>query len=150
MVPTTVIFDSASRAALGRRVTQAALRDFAATLQKRVNRGRTFDCLITGDAELRRLNRQFRNKDYPADVLTFPAGSAAVPGELAISADRALEQAREHGHSLGDELRILMLHGVLHLAGLDHESDHCEMARAESRWRKSLDLPRGLIERAGL
>ena len=157
----TVIFDSASRGALGRRVTQTALRDFAATLEKRVARGRAFNCLITGDAELRRLNRQFRRKDYPTDVLSFPA-EADVPamdpapgddrsrtlGELAISAERALDQAREQGHSLGDELRILMLHGVLHLIGLDHESDHGEMARAETRWRKTFELPNGLIERA--
>src|SRR5690349_10109070 len=54
----------------------------------------------------------------------------------------------EHGHSLADELRILMLHGALHLAGMDHESDSGEMARAESRWRRRLGLPDGLIERS--
>jgi len=150
----SVIFDPASRAALGRRVTQRALRDFAGTLDKRVTRGRGFDCLITGDAELRRLNRQYRRKDYATDVLSFPA-AVSVPaasektlGELAISADRALKQSRDCGHSLSDELRILMLHGALHLTGMDHESDSGEMARAESRWRKIFGLPNGLIERA--
>lgn len=150
----TVIFDSSSRAALGRRVTQNGLREFAAVVQKRVARGRAFSCLITGDADLRRLNRQFRRKDYPTDVLSFPADSTVeVPsderliGELAISADRALEQAREWGHALGDELKILMLHGVLHLLSMDHETDSGEMARAETRWRKALQLPTGLIER---
>ena len=149
-----VIFDSDSRPAVGRRVTQTAVRDFAATLQKRVAKGRTFACLITGDAALRRFNRLYRLKDYVTDVLSFPS-EPGVPGadptklgELAISADRALYQAREHGHSLGDELRILMLHGVLHLIGLDHESDQGEMARAELRWRKTLALPKSLIERA--
>ena len=147
----TVIFDASARPALGRRVTQTALRDFAMTLEKRVAKGRAFDCLITGDAELRRLNKQFRRKDYATDVLSFPLGGppAAALGELAISADRALEQAREFGHPLWDELRILMLHGLLHLTGLDHEADQGEMARAETRWRKALQLPNALIERAG-
>jgi probable rRNA maturation factor len=152
----TVIFDSDSRKALGRRVTQRSLREFATDLQKRVARGQAFDCLITGDTELRRLNRQYRHKDYPTDVLSFPPaqdGPAASPdektlGELAISADRALEQARGCGHPPADELRILMLHGVLHLMGMDHESDNGEMARAELRWRKTFGLPDGLIERA--
>ena len=147
----SVIFDVASRAALGRRVTQRALREFSQILTQRVTRGLAFDCLITGDVELRRLNRQYRRKDYATDVLSFPA--AKIPsgektlGELAISADRALQQAGDCGHSLADELRILMLHGTLHLMGMDHESDAGEMARAESRWRKIFGLPIGLIER---
>ena len=151
----TVRFDPASRVALGRRVTQAALREFALTLSKRVTRDRAFDCLITGDEELRRLNRQFRRKNHATDVLSFPQDhSLPSPdpheplGELAISADRALEQAREFGHPLGDEIRILMLHGVLHLMGMDHETDTGVMSAAEVRWRKVLGLPSGLIERS--
>ena len=76
-----------------------------------------------------------------------PDGRGSI-GEIAISIDRAAAQAKECGHSLADELRILMLHGALHLAGMDHESDSGEMARAEGRWRKKLGLPDGLIERA--
>ncbi len=68
-------------------------------------------------------------------------------GEIAISVDRAAAQAKEQGHSLADELRILMLHGALHLAGFDHEKDSGEMRRAEARWRKRFGLPLGLIER---
>ena len=71
-----------------------------------------------------------------------------MPGELAISAERAAEQAREFGHTQLDEIRILMLHGVLHLLGMDHERDRGKMARAEARWRKKLNLPSGLIARA--
>jgi probable rRNA maturation factor len=67
---------------------------------------------------------------------------------MAISADRALEQATAFGHGVGDEIRILMLHGVLHLLGYDHETDNGEMARVEARWRKTLGLPLSLIERA--
>ena len=149
----TVIFDPAARPALGRRVTRTDLRDFAATIETRVAKRHVFTCLITGNAELQRLNRVFLRKDYPTDVLSFPIanwppGALEAIGEIAISADRALAQAREYGHSLADELKILMLHGVLHLTGLDHESDQGEMARAEIRWRKVLQLPNGLIERA--
>jgi len=95
---------------------------------------------------LRRLNREFRGKDYPTDVLSFP-GSDGHLGDLAISAARARAQAREFGHTTEDELRILMLHGVLHLMGMDHEADNGRMARAERRWRRELGLPNGLIER---
>ncbi len=149
----TVIFDPASRVALGRRITQTELRAFAEVLSRRVAKERAFDCLVTGDAELRRLNRQFRRENRTTDVLSFPSQANMPPvyelmGELAISADRALKQAREYGHSLGDELRILMLHGVLHLMGFDHEDDQGEMARIEARWRQQLRLPHGLIERA--
>jgi probable rRNA maturation factor len=120
---------------------------FARKLQTEVARGRRFDVLITGDAELRRLNRQFRNKDYPTDVLSFPAATPDSLGDLAISLGRARAQAREFGHTVEDEIRILMLHGVLHLLGMDHETDSGAMARTEKRWRTRLRLPNSLIER---
>jgi probable rRNA maturation factor len=104
-------------------------------------------CLITTDAKLRSLNRRFRRMDAPTDVLSFPSANG-VPGEIAISFDRALEQAAELGHPVDQELRILMLHGLLHLTGMDHETDQGAMASAEKRWRKRLRLPVGLIERA--
>ena len=125
-----------------RRVRTTPLRDFLTELVKRLARDRAITCLITTDAELRRLNRQFRGKNYATDVLSFP------PDEMAISFDRAAAQAKELGHSLDAELRILMLHGLLHLIGMDHENDSGQMRRAESRWRKRLGLPAGLIERA--
>jgi probable rRNA maturation factor len=108
--------------------------------------------LVTGSSELRSLNRQFRGVDKPTDVLSFPppkegreARSSA--GEVAISADIARENARRLGHSIADEIKILVLHGVLHLAGFDHEHDHGEMAREESRLRQEMKLETGLIER---
>jgi|SRR5579872_6900126 len=126
----------------------ADLKQFARALRQKVTGGREFLCLITRDAELRRLNRQFLGKDYATDVLSFPApvGSRGL-GELAISLDRALQQAKAFGHPVEDEIRILMLHGVLHLLGMDHERDRGAMARAEMAWRKRLLLPAGLIER---
>lgn len=131
------------------RVDRGELRGFLGELTRRVVRGRTITCLIANDAEVRRLNREFRGKNQATDVLSFPPANAnGLAGDIAISIDRARVQATELGHSLADELRILMLHGALHLAGMDHESDSGEMARAESRWRRRLGLPDGLIERA--
>jgi probable rRNA maturation factor len=125
----------------------AALEMFAETLQGRVAKRREFHCLLTNDAELQSLNREFRRKNYPTDVLSFP-GAAPYLGDIAISLQRARSQAKEFGISLEDEIRILMLHGVLHLTGLDHETDTGQMARAEQRWRKKLDLATSLTERA--
>jgi probable rRNA maturation factor len=135
------------------RVDREELRDFLGELTRRIARGRTITCLIANDAEVRRLNRFFRGKDQATDVLSFPSAKAdsltgGLAGDIAISIDRARIQAAERGHSLADELRILMLHGALHLAGMDHESDSGEMARAEGRWRKRLGLRDGLIERS--
>lgn len=128
------------------------LEAFAHQLRERVTGGRWFQCLITDDRELQRLNRQFLGKDYPADVLSFPAAEKAETpaelGEIAISYQRAREQAGAFGHSIRDEIRILMLHGVLHLMGMDHERDRGAMARTEAAWRNKLGLPASLIERA--
>lgn len=125
-----------------------AVREFAAALQQQVTEGREFVCLLTDDKELQRLNREFLGKDYATDVLSFPAGNGSAGlGELAISVDRAREQANEHRHGLLEEVRVLMLHGVLHLMGMDHETDGGQMKKTESRWRKKLGLSAGLIER---
>jgi probable rRNA maturation factor len=107
--------------------------------------------LLTSDVAIRRLNRQFRGKNKATDVLSFPALEmvAGVAGDLAISVETARRQAREQGHALGTEIKVLMLHGLLHLAGYDHEKDHGEMARRERLLRGRLRLPQGLIERAG-
>lgn len=123
-----------------------SLKSFAAVLTAEVTGGRGFHCLISDDRELRRLNRLFLSKDYATDVLSFPEDRAL--GEIAVSADRAADQAREFGHSLDSEIQVLMLHGVLHLIGMDHETDRGRMARAEARWRSKLALPAGVIERA--
>jgi probable rRNA maturation factor len=121
---------------------------FARRLAVEVAKGQPFACLISGDAELRRLNREFRGKDYATDVLSFPAAPPADSlGDLAISLGRARVQAREFGHSIEQEVAILMLHGLLHLLGYDHETDHGQMARAEKRWRTQLGLATSLIER---
>ena len=143
---------------------------FARRLQMEVAQGRPFDCLITGDADLRRLNLKFLGNDYPTDVLSFPGVAPAILspvilrprtttgdriagatspwlGDIAISFARARAQARAFGHGTMEEIQILMLHGLLHLLGMDHATDGGRMARAEKRWRARLGLPTGLIER---
>lgn len=133
----------------GSGLPRAELQSFARMLVEEVTGGRFFECLIADDRELRRLNRSFLGHDYPTDVLSFPSGLAGgFAGEIVISANRAIDQAAEFGHSVSEELKILMLHGVLHLLGMDHETDRGVMARQEKRWRKRLGLPASLIERA--
>ncbi len=115
------------------------------------------EVLLTSDAELKRLNRSFRGKNKATDVLSFPAFlpegfPAGFPmpdtaGDLAISLETAARQAAAFGHSLEDEIRILLLHGLLHLSGLDHETDNGEMAAREAELRDQLRLPNGLIAR---
>src|SRR5271168_2692645 len=114
--------------------------------------------LLTDDDRIRELNRQFRKKNAPTDVLSFPVidweGDAAnghrdkSAGDLAISLDTAARQAESFGHSLATEVKVLILHGALHLAGFDHESDSGEMAGLENRLRKHFGLPSGLIQRS--
>jgi len=131
-----------------RKIQKAELRPFIGEVSRRVMRGQTFACLITDDAELRRLNKTYRGKNSATDVLSFPAASAnGFAGDIAISIDRARKHASEHGHATHDELRILILHGALHLRGMDHETDEGQMARAEARWRKTFGLPQSLLER---
>jgi probable rRNA maturation factor len=105
--------------------------------------------LLTTNEGIRGLNRRFRKKNKATDVLSFPAEAGfGIVGDLAISVETAARQAEEQGHRLSMELRVLMLHGMLHLAGYDHEADAGEMARKECRLRTKLGLPLGLIERA--
>jgi probable rRNA maturation factor len=119
------------------------IENFAETLKSRLARAIEFHCLVTTDADLRRMNARFLGNDYPTDVLSFPE-----LGDVAISYRRARAQAAGFGHSVEDEIRILMLHGTLHLLGMDHETDGGRMARAEAHWRKKLGLPNSLIARA--
>jgi probable rRNA maturation factor len=112
----------------------------------------TVNVLVTGSGELRALNLRFLGKDTPTDVLSFspmPGLVNGLAGDIAISAEIAAQNARLLGHSPAEEIKILALHGVLHLAGYDHEHDHGEMARKEASLRRSLGLPVGLMERNG-
>jgi probable rRNA maturation factor len=102
---------------------------------------------IVSDRRMRALNRQFRGKDKVTDVLSFPAESRGFMGDIVIAAGVSKQQARDAGHSAQTEVRVLALHGLLHLLGYDHESDDGKMARLELRLRKKAGLKEGLIER---
>jgi probable rRNA maturation factor len=131
--------------------TTAALARFLSRAQQAVRLRGEVNVLLTTDSEIRRLNRRFRGKDNPTDVLSFLAdGPAAseIAGDLAISVPTAKRQAVAQGHALAVEIKVLLLHGLLHLAGYDHETDAGLMARRERQLRTGLGLPGGLIERS--
>ena len=105
---------------------------------------------LISDETMARLNEDFRKKHGPTDVLSFPAnGARPMPdaeyiGDIAISPETARRNARRFSRSLPLEMRILILHGMIHLAGFDHETDHGKMDRLERRLRKRLGIARRL------
>jgi len=103
---------------------------------------------VAADRRVRELNRIYRGIDAATDVLSFPAGEPGTLGDVIIARGVAGRQARGAGHDLETELRVLALHGLLHLLGYDHEHDGGRMARAEARLRRKGGLRQGLIERA--
>ena len=114
----------------------------------------TLSILMTDDDGIREYNERFRGEAAPTDVLSFPAGAgdASAPGhylgDLVVSLTRAAEQAALHGHGVAEEVEVLVLHGVLHLLGHDHETDQGEMRELESRLaREVFGSERGLIAR---
>ncbi|HXE90361.1 MAG TPA: rRNA maturation RNase YbeY [Terriglobales bacterium] len=129
-----------------RGVSASALQRFAGRARRAAGLAGAVNVLITTDRDLRSLNRRFRRKDKATDVLSFP-GANGTGGDIAISAETAARNARRLGHSTAAELKVLILHGVLHLAGYDHERDGGRMARREQRLRREFRLPAGLIER---
>jgi len=133
-----------------RGLSERALADFVAQACRATGVRGAVTVLLTSSRELRRLNFRFRGKAHATDVLSFPplVASQDFAGDVAISLDIAAQNARELGHSLPEEVQILILHGLLHLAGYDHERDNGTMASREVRLRRRLKLPAGLIERA--
>lgn len=124
-----------------RRVAAAPLAAFAARLARAATppESTSMTIVLAGDGVLRRLNRTYRGKDRTTDVLSFPSGCATLVdgsrplGEIVVSVAQAARQAREAGHSLARELRILLIHGYLHLLGYDHEVDDGRMMRLQTR-----------------
>jgi probable rRNA maturation factor len=148
-----------------RGASAASLARFAGRAQRAAGLHGRVSILVTGSAELRRLNRRYRSEDKATDVLSFPAdGVRASPfdfaqgrrphlqlaGDIAISAEVAAGNARRFGHSPAVEVKVLILHGLLHLAGLDHEDDRDrgQMLRCEEGLRRRLGLPTSLIRRS--
>lgn len=132
-------------------LSETALARFTVRAQRAIGLRGEVNILVAGDEELQALNSRFRGKHQPTDVLSFPAMSEAggIAGDLAISADLAALHAKRLGHATAEELKVLVVHGLLHLAGYDHEQDQGEMARRELRLRRQLGLPAGLMERNG-
>lgn len=136
-------------------LNEGALGRFVLRARKAVGLSGQVNVLVTSSAAVRALNRRFRNQNKATDVLSFPAASsisesrkgAQLAGEVAISADIALKNSFQLGHPAAQEIKILALHGILHLAGFDHERDNGEMARKEAKLRRALGLPAALIER---
>ena len=148
-----ILVEPEIRAAFARRLRVTALRQFVEDAQAAVKLRGDVSVLLTGDRQIRRWNREFRGKNKATDVLSFPAiqmegVASAMAGDLAISVETADKQAKEQGHVLAEELKVLVLHGLLHLAGYDHETDDGTMARVERRLRVKLGLKAGLTERA--
>lgn len=138
-------------AAESQALSKSALSRFASSARRAIGLAGEVDILLSTDDELKRLNRAFRGKNKPTDVLSFPAPAEIADehaGDLAISVETAARQARSFGHTLAEEIRVLILHGLLHLNGMDHEIDQGEMAAREAELRAGLRLPATLIERA--
>ncbi|HTW50129.1 MAG TPA: rRNA maturation RNase YbeY [Acidobacteriaceae bacterium] len=171
-VPAMILIEPAIEAKFGRAVRRRALTAFLAQAAAAVRLKGEISVLLTTDRDIRRLNRAFRNKDKATDVLSFPAAThhrghgehgggrqngqvvrdgrdagTELAGDLAISVETAARQAVDAGHALCAELEVLLLHGVLHLAGYDHEADEGQMARREAALRRRFGLSAGLIER---
>lgn len=134
-------------------LSEAAVSRFVLRARRAAGLTGAVNVLLTSSTAIRSLNLQFRKKDTPTDVLSFPSNSSCngvertLAGEIAICADIASQNATKLGHSPAAEVKILALHGILHLAGYDHERDNGDMARKEATLRRKLGLPSSLTER---
>ena len=136
-------------------LNERILERFVLRARRSVGLQGTANVLVTGSDAVRSLNQRFRRQNKVTDVLSFPSMASPaesrrytkLAGEIAISADIARKNSIRFGHSVAQEIKILALHGILHLAGFDHERDDGEMARKEMKLRRDLGLPSGLIER---
>jgi probable rRNA maturation factor len=134
-------------------LNELALSRFVTRARRAAGLETSANVLITSSAAMKSLNRRFRGENKPTDVLSFPAApslSKSLAGEIAISAEIASRNARTLGHTAAEEIKILVLHGILHLRGYDHECDNGQMARRERQLRAKLRLPLGLIERTAM
>lgn len=134
-------------------LSEGSLDRFLSRAKRAVGMRGALNVMVTSSAEMRSLNSRFRGLNKPTDVLSFPAplkvaGKRSLAGEIAICAEIAARNAVLFGHSPALEIKVLALHGLLHLAGMDHERDNGEMARKEAHLRQRLHLPSTLTERA--
>jgi probable rRNA maturation factor len=137
---TVIVFDSKPE-----KTSQRSLETFAREAQKLAGAKGEISVLLTNSRHMRELNRRFRGKDRATDVLSFPRVDG---GDIAICLEIARQNADRYEHSVSQELKILLLHGMLHVAGYDHETDNGEMAEREVTLRSRLKLPTTLIGRS--
>ncbi len=127
----------------GRKIDTQAWSAFAAKAIEAIGKhGSSATIAFVSDRKIRKLNHQFRNIDKATDVLSFPAADEAETnlGDIAISVETAAAQAKDNGLTFDNEIAQLILHGLLHLSGYDHETDHGEMNRLEMQFRKKLGI----------
>ena len=138
----------------GKKVPNRTLKKIAQAILDIMGRSEAeLSLALIGNAEMRTLNARYRNKDYPTDVLSFPVeedspGVGALLGDVIISVDKAREQALERGHTEAEEIVTLLIHGIVHLLGYDHErstKDALTMKRQENKIRRAL-CERGLLQ----
>ncbi len=121
------------------KINRKPLLELEKKLKEEFSENRDFSVVIVSDRKISQLNKTYRGRKGPTDVLSFEAGQDDYLGDIIISAETAERQARQLGHSLEKELKILMIHGFLHLLGYDHETDHGEMRELEKKlWKKFL------------
>jgi len=122
-------------------VDAPALKSFLAEVASSVGAlDRSATVALVGDARIRELNRDFRGYDEPTDVLSFAADQPDYLGDIVISVETANRQAHRRGSHLRRELKVVALHGFLHLLGYDHETDDGQMRRLEYRLRRRFGI----------
>jgi len=125
----------------GKKIDTEAWSTFAGKALEAIGQhGSSATIAFVSNQRIRSLNRQFRNIDRATDVLSFPAGEETNLGDIAISVETAAAQAKDNGLTFDAEIAQLILHGLLHLSGYDHETDNGEMNRLEVRLRKKLGI----------
>ena len=143
-----------TRRGAGKKVRNRALKRIAqAILDITGHSEAELSLALIGNTEMRRLNARYRKKDYPTDVLSFPLqedapGAGKLLGDVIISVDKAREQALERGHTQAEEILTLLIHGIVHLLGYDHErspKDARAMKRVENKVRRAL-CEQGLLK----
>ena len=102
------------------------LRKVVKTVLRKARPKRELTVVFTDDSDIQSLNKRYRDKDYPTDVLSFPDDDPRYLGDIVISLEKASLQAKEYGHTLNDEVAFLVCHGFLHLNGYDHETSEEE------------------------
>ena len=138
------ILSSVSGAPPASRVRDLLRRIAGLTAQSEIRNPKSeISVLFCGDGRMRALNRRFRGKDTPTDVLSFPAGRGELLGDIVVSVPSAARQARRRGERTRREIDRLLLHGYLHLLGYDHETDGGEMDALEAKLKRRLGLAEG-------